>query len=231
VRDDPPDAFVIDLARLPSHGRALAIWLRQQKATRHRPLIIVEGDRQKTAAVRELVPDAVYTSRSRLVGSVTRALANPPADPVVPGTMAGYSGAPLPAKLGIRAGATLALLDAPDDLDRTLGRLPDGVTVRRTARGCADVIVLFAASRATLERRFPPASRALAEGGRLWIAWPKRASGRGSDLTQAEVRRFGLRNGFVDYKIVAIDTTWSGLCFARRAARPPSRRDGKDHRC
>jgi len=88
--------------------------------------------------------------------------------------------------------------------------------VRRHARGGPELALLFARSRADLERRFPAASRAVGEGGSLWIAWPKQASGVKTDLTQAVVRAHGLGEGWVDYKICAIDETWSGLCFARR---------------
>lgn len=130
--------------------------------------------------------------------------------------MAGYSGTPLVKKLGVKAGKTVALLGAPDGFDATLGPLPGGVRVKRQARGPADLILLFAASRADMERRFPAAERSLAEGGGMWIAWPKKASGVATDLTGAVVRSFGLGHGMVDYKICAIDATWSGLLFARR---------------
>ncbi|MHC4549381.1 MAG: PleD family two-component system response regulator [Planctomycetota bacterium] len=219
IGQDPPDAFVIDLGRLPSHGRAVATWLRQQKATRHVPIVFVEGDPQKTRRVRELLPDAVYTGWSRIRGSLGRALRRPPADPVVPDTMAGYAGTPLPRKLGIAAGSVVALVGAPKGFERTLGALPPDVAVHRQARGRPGLILLFARSRAELSRRFPAAARALAEGGRLWIAWPKKASGVASDLSQTAVRAFGLGAGFVDYKISALDATWSALCFARRRAR------------
>jgi hypothetical protein len=132
--------------------------------------------------------------------------------------MDSYAGTPLPRKLGIRAGATVALLGAPPGFERTLGPLPGGASLRRDARRPAAVVLLFAASSAALARRFPTVARAVADGGRLWIAWPKRASGAATDLTQAGVRAFGLERGFVDYKISAIDATWSGLCFARRPA-------------
>ena len=69
-----------------------------------------------------------------------------------------------------------------------------------------------------MRRRFPAAAGCLAEGGGLWIAWPKKASGVATDLTQATVRSFGLGSDFVDYKICAIDETWSGLLFARRTS-------------
>jgi hypothetical protein len=72
-------------------------------------------------------------------------------------------------------------------------------------------------SRAELGRRFPAAARRVERGGRLWIAWPKRGSALETDLTPGAVRATGLGAGWLDFKIAAIDETWSGLCFARRA--------------
>ena len=94
--------------------------------------------------------------------------------------------------------------------------LPAEVKLGRAARGRPEVILLFLKSKAEMKRRFPTAARILAEGGRLWMIWPKRSSGVASDLTPQAVRRFGLDSAFVDYKICAVDETWSGLCFARR---------------
>ena len=212
----PPDAFVIDLDRTPSHGRDLGLWLRQRKATRHVPIVFAGGDPVKVARVRESMPDAGYAPWTRVRGELGRALRKPPSDPVVKNVLAGYSGTPLPKKLGIKPGSGVALLGAPPDIEKTLGPLPDGVRLRRDARGSSDRIVLFVKTRAQLARRFPVAARALAPGGGLWIAWPKQASGVPTDLTQAHVREFGLARQFVDYKICAIDDTWSGLQFARR---------------
>jgi hypothetical protein len=221
VRSNPPDAFVIDLGRLPSHGRAAAVWLRQQKPTRGVPIVFIEGDPEKTLATRKVLPDAVYTDWRRVRGGLKKAIAaRPPAAPVVPDTMAGYTGVPLVKKLGIKAGCVLALLGAPAGFGKTLGKLPEGVRIKRQARGQADVIVLFARSLADLERRFPAAVKSLVLGGRLWIAWPKKSSGVSCDLTQSVVRSFGLGAGVVDYKISAIDETWSGLCFTQRRPGP-----------
>jgi len=220
IRENPPDAFVIDLSRRPSGGRDVAIWLRQRKATRGVPIVFAGGDPEKVAQVRELLPDAGYAEWRRIRGVLRRAIGNPPADPVVAGAMDGYSRTPLPKKLGIRAGSVVALLGAPADFARKLGPVPDDVQFRTQARGGpADVILLFAKSHAGLERRFPAAARALAEGGGLWIVWPKKASGVATDLTQPAVRAFGLGRGFVDYKICSVDETFSGLLFARRRPR------------
>jgi CheY-like chemotaxis protein len=222
LRKDPPNAIVIDLTRQPSQGRALATALRQLKPTRGVPLVFIEGDPEKTARVKAALPDAVYTSWRGIRGAVRRALRRPPEEPVVPGTMDGYSGTPLPRKLGIRNGSRVALLGAPPRFERTLGPLPEGAALRRDARKAANVILLFVKSRADLGKRFAGAARAMGEPGALWVVWPKKASGLATDLGANEVRDFGLTSGLVDYKIAAIDATWSGLCFARRKRKAPS---------
>lgn len=216
VRENPPDAFVIDLDRVPSLGRAVAVWLRQQKATRHVSIVFVGGDPEKVKQIRKLIPDAVYTEWKRVRSSIRSAIEHSPRDPVVPGTMDSYTGTPLDKKLGIREGSGVALLGAPAGFERALGHLPDTVRLRRQARSRSDVILLFVKSHGELSRRFPAAARCLADGGRLWIVWPKKTSGAATDLSLNAVRSFGLDAGFVDYKISKIDETWSGLCFARR---------------
>ena len=125
--------------------------------------------------------------------------------------MSGYSGTPLPRKLGIKEGARVALVDAPDNFEATLGALPDGVTVRTRARGPVDVIVFFTASRAKLERRIVTLRSALDPAGRLWVAWPKRASGVPTDVTEDVVREIASAHRLVDNKVAALDETWSGL--------------------
>jgi len=124
--------------------------------------------------------------------------------------MAGYSGTPLIRKLGIKPDSRVALVAAPDDFARTLGIEP------RSPRKSRDVIVFFATARATLARRFGALARTLAPAGGFWIAWPKRASGVPTDLTDNVVREIGLAAGLVDNKVCAIDDTWSGLRFVIR---------------
>ena len=125
--------------------------------------------------------------------------------------MTGYSGTPLPRKLGIKPGHRVLALDAPDDFGATLGELPDGVAVRSTARGRADVIVSFHDERAQLARRMPKLRELMEPAAGLWIAWPKRASKLPTDLTEDVVRELALANALVDNKVCAIDETWSGL--------------------
>ncbi len=130
---------------------------------------------------------------------------------------ASAAAAPLARKLGVRPGDALALLGAPDDLLRSsLRPLPDGVRVSRSGRGHADVTVAFFRERRSLARRMPALAAALAPGCGLWIAWPKRASGMASDLSDEVVRQLGLCTGLVDNKVCAIDAVWSALRFVHR---------------
>jgi hypothetical protein len=121
------------------------------------------------------------------------------------------SGTPLPKKLGIKAGARVAFVEAPEDFEDTLGPLPEDVVLRRQLRGPFDVIVFFTASRAKLQRRIENLRASLDPAGRLWIAWPKRASGVPTDVTEDVVREIALAHTLVDNKVAAIDETWSGL--------------------
>jgi hypothetical protein len=131
---------------------------------------------------------------------------------------AGYSGTPLPRKLGIKPDARVGLIGAPHDFDETLGELPPGVTVVRRARGQLDVLLVFVQKRSELERRLPSLKMALDQAGGLWVAWPKRSSGVATDLGEGMVRELGLAAGLVDNKVCAIDATWSGLRFVYRLA-------------
>ena len=214
--ENPPDALIVDLSRMPSHGRDVAVAVRERKSTRHIPIVFVGGDLAKVQGVQTLLPDATYTTWKRIRNSVKHALAHPPESPVVPKTrLDGYSGTPLPKKLGIKANATVALLAAPKGFQETLRDLPSGVRFRRDLRSSPDLILLFVRSRQGLERRLGAIRTRVGSGG-LWIVWPKKASCLQTDLTQNDVRRTGLASGLVDYKICAVDADWSGLKFAVR---------------
>jgi hypothetical protein len=135
--------------------------------------------------------------------------------------MAGYSGTPLPQKLGIKPGAKLGLFNAPAGFAKTLGALPDGVKTTTRAAGAMDVAVLFTDKGAELVKRFGPLAKAIAPAGSLWVAWPKKSSGVKTDVDENVVRAIGLDSGLVDVKVCAIDDTWSGLKFVvRRKDRP-----------
>ena len=219
MRANPPDAVVIDLSRIPSHGRDVGVGLRSYKDTRHVPLVFVGGDPEKVERIRQLLPDAVYTAWDRIRDVLGKAIAHPPKTPVKPSsTMAGYEGAPLPKKLGIQTNAVISLIDAPAGFESAIPDLPDGVSFVRDEPRVNDLAIWFVRSQKDLERRLNQVKRQVGKGG-LWIAWPKRASGVPSDLSQASVRKIGLDSGLVDYKVCSIDRTWSGLKFALRPAK------------
>ena len=124
---------------------------------------------------------------------------------------AGYSGTPLAKKLGIKQGHVVGLLSAPDRFEDQLEALPDDVALKTAARGRLDVIVAFFTKRRDFERRLDAMGKAIFPAGGLWIAWPKRASGVETDITEDTVREVALPVGLVDNKVCAIDETWSGL--------------------
>jgi CheY-like chemotaxis protein len=216
LRTRPPTAVVVDLSRLPSHGRDVGLAVRQSKATRHTPIVFVGGEPEKAARVKSLLPDAAFTSWNRIRSALKQAIAHPPANPVRPDSLlAGYSGTPLPKKLGIKANSVVALEGAPAGFRKTLGDLPEGVAVEDDARGPCDIILWFVRSREELAREMK-AMAARTGAGRLWIIWPKKASGMDTDVRENDVRSIGMAAGLVDFKVCAVDATWSGLAFTRR---------------
>jgi hypothetical protein len=215
IRESPPELFLIDLSRLPSHGREIAGYFRRVKTTRHVPILFVDGDSERISAARKLIPDAEFVRWDQIKAGIRKAVRNAPRNPVVPGTMAGYSGSPLPKKLGIRDNYSVVLINAPNRFERKLEPLPAYTKIVDNPKD-SNVAVLFALSLTELTRDFRPLAKALPEKSALWIAWPKKASGVKTDLDGNVVREFGLDAGWVDYKVCAIDGTWSGLCFARR---------------
>ncbi len=130
--------------------------------------------------------------------------------------MAGYSGTPLIQKIGIKPGHRVLLRNHPASFVKELGKFPDGAKSADRISGKANVIVYFTERAAELEKDFARLSAALVPDGMLWIGWPKKASGRPTDLTEDTVRRVGLACGLVDVKVCAIDETWSGLKFVIR---------------
>jgi hypothetical protein len=134
------------------------------------------------------------------------------------GLMAGYSGTPLPKKLGIKPGHRVLLVNAPHSFDVELGIDP-GAEVelhRRPGKAPYDVAVAFSPDHKTAAHHFATVAPRIETAGALWLAWPKKASGVRTDLDENVVRQTGLAAGLVDVKVCAIDDTWSGLKFVRR---------------
>ena len=136
---------------------------------------------------------------------------------------AGYSGTPLPRKLGIREGCRLLLAGTRDGFDAVLGDLPAGVELVGPADGAVDVAILFALDRAAVRRELAALAASLQPAGGLWVAWPKRSSGVVTNLDENGIRESGLAAGLVDNKVCAIDSTWSALRFMWRLRDRPSR--------
>lgn len=216
VRRALPDAIVIDIERLPSVGRDIGIALRMAKSTRNLPMVFAGGVAEKIAGIRMSLPDAAYAPWLKIRGELKRAMARRTNDPVVPRSIfEPYSGTPLLKKLGIKANSSIALLDAPEGFRESLGRLPGGATLRdKSGRGC-DLTMWFVRSSQELNRWIKKIAVDL-DDGLIWIAWPKKTSAVVSDLSQVSVRGAGLASGLVDFKVCAIDATWSGLLFKRR---------------
>jgi len=139
---------------------------------------------------------------------------------------AGYSGTPLPKKLGIKPGHRIRLIGAPEGFGDTLGALPQPVDiVLADDEGASplDLVLFFTDSADVLRARFDGLAASLAAAGMLWVAWPKKASKVPTDLTEDVVRRIALERGMVDVKVCAIDATWSGLKLVYRLADRPGR--------
>lgn len=130
--------------------------------------------------------------------------------------MAGYSETSLAKKLGIKEGFRVALVGEPQGFRRELAGLPDGVRFVTSVQASLDVIVYFVKSQLELTQNFTPLASRLAPAGMLWIAWPKKASGMISDLSDNSVREIGLAAGLVDVKVCAVNEIWSGLKFVIR---------------
>jgi len=130
--------------------------------------------------------------------------------------MAGYSGTPLPKKLGVKADQRIALLNEPKDFQKELGQLPPNAQIVKRLSAPLDLVLLFVDREKILAKQFPALAKKLSTNGMIWVAWPKKSSGVATDLIFERVQRIGLDCGLVDVKICAVDDTWSGLKFVIR---------------
>jgi CheY-like chemotaxis protein len=213
-RKSPPDAFVVDLSRLPSHGREIATALRQSKATRPVPIVFCEGESEKVAKTREMLPDALYCQFGQLRSTVRTALRGGSSSQVVPTAMMDrYAGRTCAQKLGIRCGDAVCLIEPPRDMPNALGDLPADVTFVESP---AAVTLCFATDPQDLRRQLSEL-RSHASKTKLWVCWKKGKSAEGG-VSERLVRETGLSLGLVDYKICAVSPVWSGLLFAAKKA-------------
>jgi hypothetical protein len=209
LAEDPPDAVVIDLGRRPSEGLVMGIQLRRQPRTRHTPQVFAGGKPDRVERVRQILPDARYSDWDGIATQLRTAIERPPENPVVPDTMAPYAGVPLEQKLGLTGSAMVRLIDAPSEF-------ADTIEEARQTDGPAELVLFFIRSIDDLEDGLPAALGSVAEGGSIWIAWPKGGKSARGEVTQLEVREQGMAAGWVDYKVASIDESWSALRFKKR---------------
>ena len=125
--------------------------------------------------------------------------------------MAGYSGTPLPKKLGIKPGETVVTINAPSNYRRLLGDLLNGVTFSNRVTPGSGFVHLFETKRSELQKNMSSLRGKLSDDGTVWISWPKKSAGVPSDVTEDVIRAVALPLGLVDIKVCAVDETWSGL--------------------
>ena len=216
-RANRPAAILIDLDRLPSHGREVAVALRNSKSTRHIPLVFAGGVGEKVERIREELPDAEFTGWNGVARALKKALRSAPVEPIQPVThMQRYAGSSLVKKLGFTPKMKSAVLGAPENFAEKLGELPEGVEVRAQLTADTKLAIWFVRSRQELESEIDLLSVRLPAGSSMWIVHPKQTGRYRVDFNQNDVRAAGLAAGLVDYKVCAVDADWSGLKFTQK---------------
>ena len=219
IRANLPDAVVIDLSRLPSHGREMGIWLRGLKSTRHVPLVFVNGGQETRERVRQDLPDAVCTTTPELP-AVLQSACNAPALssslPVqVPAQMMDrYKERTAAQKLGIVPSSMAAVISAPRGYAAIIGILPNGAELAEDPPSVHPVTLWFITDYEILLGCLPR-MRSIAAETKLWIIWRKGPEGR---ISQNCIRETAIDAGLVDYKICSLEARWSGILFARKKA-------------
>jgi CheY-like chemotaxis protein len=220
VRDEDPDAVVIDLERMPSFGREVANVLRNSKSTRHLPIVFAGGAVEKVSRIKAELPDARFCEWAGAVAATHAAIKAPPLHPISPPPhMERFKGSSLPRKLDIKANTRAVIVSADDALRETIGELPEGALLRPRIDPTTTLALFVVRSLAELESAFALAQAKLSAAASLWIIHPKQSSQYRCDFNQNDVRSVGLAGGFVDYKVCAVDRDWSGLKFARKRAK------------
>jgi len=203
------DAVVINLNRLPSHGREVATALRGSKSTRHIPIVFVEGAPEKVAPIRQLLPDAVYTTWPK-VAAVLKKL-KPLENPIVPAQMMDrYASRTTAQKLGVKEHSAITVVDPPRDYAKVIGELPPHVEFVEDPESLSSVTVCFVRDPEALPEILD-LGRRIAGKTKFWICWPK---GKKNGFNDIPIRNSAVALGLVDYKVCSLDSIWSGMVFA-----------------
>ncbi|MEO8099834.1 MAG: hypothetical protein ABI811_19205 [Acidobacteriota bacterium] len=218
MRSKPPAAVVIDLTRMPSHGRQAAAGIRYTKTLRHLPIVFVDGETDKVERIRTEMPDATFTTRAKLIGVLKRV--KPLASPVQPTRMMdSYSGRTVAQKLGIKEHLRVAVFDPPASYEKVIGVLPDGASFEEEPVDLPPLMLWFVRESESFLAELP-AMRARTAKSRLWIIYPKlqpkEKKNTGSGINQNFIRESALAVGLVDYKICSVNEIWSGMLFTRK---------------
>lgn len=217
LKEDPPALMLIDLDRLPSHGREVAVMLRTSKSMCHIPIVFAGGVPEKVERVRAELPDGIFTDWAKAAAAVSSALKNAPlisSNPVP--HMRRYMGSPLAKKLDLKAGGRVALIGAEDGFTEMLGDLPEDFEFQSRIGANTKLVLWFVRASHEIAAAFDLACARMPQGCSLWIIYPKKAGRLRVDFNQNDIRETGLAAGVVDYKICAVDADWSGMKFARR---------------
>ncbi len=218
IKGNPPAAIVIDLDRLPSHGRAVASVLGSSASTRSIPLAFAGGAEEKAAVAREQFPSAILTPWNKAAAALRKALKNPPAAAPLktPHPMQRYAAAPLARKLGLPDSAPCALIHAPEGFEETLDGLPVEFEFQSRIAPDTKLAIWFVRTAGEMALAIERAALRLPQGASAWMVFPKQSGRIACDFTANHVRRTALDSGLVDYKICAVDRDWTGMKFARR---------------
>lgn len=209
-----PDAFVISLDRLPSHGRDIGWHLHQRKATRQVPLLYVDGDPAKVAKIRELLPEAVYTTWNDVAEAVRAALANPVA--AMPRAKSPVIGiAPLHSKLGLKEGMHIALIGAPAPFETLVPSLPGGIVIHEMpSPSDVEMTLWFVRSEEEFFEDVPAIAPLLGKKPRLWVFYRK-----GKGVTWMGMLEAAGEQGLAQFKVMRLDDVWAGVAFGRARCR------------
>jgi CheY-like chemotaxis protein len=217
LRENPPALILIDLDRLPSHGRSVALMLRASKSMHHLPIVFAGGVEDKVARVRAELPDAIFTDWPAAPAAIKKAIKNPPAAFVQPAPiMQQYAGSRLVKKLDLKPGTKAALIGPEDGFIELLGDLPEGVELESRITKNTKLVLWFVRASHEIAAAFELACVRMPQGCSIWIIYPKKAGRHRVDFNQNDIRQTGLEAGVVDYKICAVDADWSGMKFTRR---------------